>query len=134
MLTNTEINVLEKGLDFTSIVKKLNEPELRSDFNDFCWRMRLKQHFWDESENFSEVPVFNPKSRWQPPQGYPCLEFFLNQVENELSELPKADIKYSNLSREEWNAIRSLADDGNVITKKADKGSCIVNGSRKTIK
>ena len=42
MLTNTEINVLEKGLDFTSIVKKLNEPELRSDFNDFCWRMRLK--------------------------------------------------------------------------------------------
>ena len=42
MLTNTEINVLEKGLDFTSIVKKLNEPEIRSDFNDFCWRMRLK--------------------------------------------------------------------------------------------
>ena len=42
MLTYTEINVLEKGLDFTPIEKKLNEPELRSDFNDFCRRMRLK--------------------------------------------------------------------------------------------
>ena len=41
-------------------------------------------------------------------------------------ELPKADIKYSNLSREEWNTIRYLADDKNIIIKKADKGSCIV--------
>ena len=41
-------------------------------------------------------------------------------------ELPKADIKYSDLSREEWNAIRSLADDRNILIKKADKGSCIV--------
>ena len=41
-------------------------------------------------------------------------------------ELPKVDIKYSNLSREEWNAIRSLADDRSIIIKKADKGSCIV--------
>ena len=48
--------------------------------------------------------MFNPKSRWQPPQGHPFLEVFLTQVENELLELPKADIKYYNLSREEWNA------------------------------
>ena len=41
-------------------------------------------------------------------------------------ELPKADIKYSNLSREEWNAVRYLADDRNIIIKKADKGLCIV--------
>ena len=41
-------------------------------------------------------------------------------------ELPKAHVKYSNLSREEWNPIRSLVDDRNIIIKKADKGSCIV--------
>ena len=76
MLTDTEIKVLEKGLDFTSTQKKLNEPELRSDFNKFCRRMRLKWHFRDESENFSEVLVFIPKSRWQPPQGHPCLGVF----------------------------------------------------------
>ena len=32
--------------------------------------------FWDELENFSEVRVFNPKSRWQPPKDHPCLEVF----------------------------------------------------------
>ena len=72
------------------------------------------------------VPVFNPKSRWQPPQGHHCLEVFLSQVENEFFELAKADIKYSNLSREEWNAIRTLADDRSIIIKKADKGSYVL--------
>ena len=61
-----------------------------------------------------------------PPQVHPCLEVFLSQVENELFGLPKADIKYSNLSREEWNAIRSLADDRTIIIKKVDNGLCIV--------
>ena len=51
MLIDTEINVLVKGLDFAPIQKKLNESELRSDFNEFCRRMRLKWHFRDESEN-----------------------------------------------------------------------------------
>ena len=126
MLTDTEIKVFEKGLNFAPIQQKLNEPEPRSDFIEFCRIMRLKCHFRDESENFIEVTVFNPKSRWQPPQGHPCLEVFLSQVENELFELPKAVIKYSNPSREEWNTIRSLADDRSIIIKKADKGSCIV--------
>ena len=66
------------------------------------------------------------KFRWQPPQGHPCLEVFISQVENELFELRKGDIKYSNLSREDWNAIRSLADDRNIIIKKAYKGLCIL--------
>ena len=101
VLTDTEIKVLGKGLDFAPVQKKLNETELRSDFNEFCRIMRLKWHFWDESENFIEVSVFTPKYRWQPPQGHPCLEVFLSQVENELFELPKTDTKYSNPSREE---------------------------------
>ena len=130
MLTDTKINVLEKGLDFAAIQKKMNEPELRSDFNEFCRRMRLKWNFRDESENFSKVSVFNPKSRWQLPQGDSCFEAFLSQVENELFELPEADIKYCNLSWEEWNAITSLADDRNIIVKKADRGSFIIILSR----
>ena len=48
VLTDTEIKVLEKDLDFAPIQKKLNEQELRSDFNEFCRIMRLKWHFWDE--------------------------------------------------------------------------------------
>ena len=33
VLTETEIKVLEKGLNFAPIQNKINEPELRTDFN-----------------------------------------------------------------------------------------------------
>ena len=88
MLTDTELKVFEKGLDFAPLQKKINKLELR---------MRLKWHFWVKSESFSEVTGSKPKSKWQPPQGYLCLEVYLNKVENELFELPKANIKNSNL-------------------------------------
>ena len=58
ILTETEIKVLEKGLDFASVQRTLNEPELRKNFEEFCCRMRLS----GISETFSEIPAFRHKS------------------------------------------------------------------------
>ena len=38
---NVEKNILEKGLDFAHIQNKINQPELRKDFQEFCRRMRV---------------------------------------------------------------------------------------------
>ena len=51
------IEVLKKGLDFAPIQRKINKPELRSDFGEFYRQMRIKWHFRNEpildfSENF----------------------------------------------------------------------------------
>ena len=89
--------------------------------------MRIKWHFRNEpSDNFSEKPAFSHKSSWKPPLGHPNLEVFLSQVENELSEITKEQTRNSNLSQEEWRAIKALADDCSIVIKKADKGSGIV--------
>ena len=40
VFSEDEIKVLEKGLDFAPIKNKVNEPELRKDFDEFCRRMR----------------------------------------------------------------------------------------------
>lgn len=45
VLPEDEIKVLEKGLDFPHIQRKVNEPGLRQDFEEFCRRMRTKWHF-----------------------------------------------------------------------------------------
>ena len=59
VLTDTEIRILEKGLDSAPIQNKINEPELRTDFEKFCRRMRTKWHFGNEpSPEFSETPCF----------------------------------------------------------------------------
>ena len=83
VLSDTEIRVLEKGLDFAPIQNKLNEPELRRDFKEFCRCMCLKWHFRNEpTPEFSDWPVFSPKSLWNPPTGHPNLEVFLHQIEH----------------------------------------------------
>ena len=41
VLTDSEIKVLETSLDYIPIQSKVNEPELRTDFEEFCRRMRL---------------------------------------------------------------------------------------------
>ena len=45
--------------------------------------------------------AFSPKSTWKLPRGYPNLEVFLSQIENELFKTVETPIDYSNLSKEE---------------------------------
>ena len=41
-------------------------------------------------------------------------------------ELVETSLGYSNISKEEWQAMRALANDRSIVIKKADKGSCVV--------
>ena len=101
-LSDVEMKVLEKGLDFAPIQNKINEPELRKDFEEFCRRMRIKWHFRNEpTQDFSSTPAFSPKSTWNLPVGHPNLEVFLSQIEHELFQISNKSLPYSNLSREE---------------------------------
>ena len=131
VLSDAEIKVLEKGLDYAPIQNKINEPELRWDFENFCRQVRLKWFFRKEpTPSFSETPAFKTKSSWNPPKEHLCLEVYLSQVEKELFELAVSNLGYSNFTKEEWTAIRSLADDRSIIIKKADKGFCVVVWNR----
>ena len=51
---------------------------------------------------------------------HPNIEVFISQLEGE------KPLRYSNLSKEEWQEVRSLANDCNIVIKIADKGSCAV--------
>ena len=124
-MTDIEINILEKGLDFAPIQNKINEPELSTDFEECCRRMRIKWYFCNDiSENFSEKPEFTPKSKLKPPKGHPSLEVFLRHIEKELFELAESPLNY--FSKEEWQAMMLLVNDRIVVLKKADRSSCVV--------
>ena len=70
----TETRVLEKDLDFAPTPTKINETELRADFNEFDRKNRCKWFFRNQStENFSEAPESCVKSNWNPPQGHPAI-------------------------------------------------------------
>ena len=53
VLSEIEIQVLEKALDFAPIQESINEPEQRKDFEDFFTRLRIRRNFKDQpSEHF----------------------------------------------------------------------------------
>ena len=89
--------------------------------------MIIKQHFRNEpTSNFSDILAFAPNSAWKTPKGHPNLEVFLSQAESELFKAIERASGYCNLSKEEWDAIRSLVADMNLVIKRADKKSCLV--------
>ena len=92
MLTDAEIKILEKGLDFVPIQCMINEPALKQDFKDFCRSMHLKWLFWDEWQEFSETPAFSTKSSQNPPIGHSCLEVFLVRLNRNSFEITKQDL------------------------------------------
>ena len=55
---------------------------------------------------------------WRPANGHPALEIFLSKVEKDLFDICKKQQTYSNFNSEEWKAIRSFADDRNLVIKK----------------
>ena len=121
VLSDNEIKVLEKGLDLAPIQRKINEPELRSDFGEFCRQMRIKLNFCNRPTlDFSEKSTFCTKSSWNPPKGDPHLDVFLSRVEEDLFVVVERPVRHSNLSQVEWESIRSLADDRNIVIKKID--------------
>ena len=127
VLTDTEIRILEKGLDFPPIQNKINKPKLRTDFEEFWRRMRTKWHFRNEpTPEFSETPVFSLKSTWKLAMDHPNVEVFLSQIEQGIFKEVQSPLGYSNLSNEEWKAVRFRANERNIVIKKAGKGSCLV--------
>ena len=63
VLTDFEIGILEKRLDFVPIQNEIKEPELKSDSEEFCGRTITKWHFRnDTTPEFSETSVFLFKS------------------------------------------------------------------------
>ena len=128
-LSGIEIQVLEKGLDFSPVQRSFNEPELRKDFEEFAGKMRIKWNFRNEpSEHFSDTPAFRPKSSWKPPPAHPGLELFLSRIEKDIFENLVRDSTpvNSNITKEEWDALWGLANDRSIVIKKAGKGSCVV--------
>ena len=65
-------------------------------------------------------------NNWSPPKSHSALEMFLSQMEGEIfSHLPGNSTSY-NLTKEEWKAMKGLAEDRIILRNPKDKGSCVV--------
>ena len=125
LLNEHHISLLSKGLNFCPTPTCLNKGEIKDDLENFSRRMRLKYHFKDQPtvENTSQ---FKPKSRFNPKNENQVLETYLKCVENSIMDVSDKGKSFSNLSKEEWEALSDLQNDKSIVIKPADKGSAVV--------
>ena len=62
--SETEINVLEKGLGFSPNQSFINETDLRRAFNEFSRKMRCKWYFRSKTQSSKEISTFHSISTW----------------------------------------------------------------------
>ena len=127
LLTDLEISVSGKGLDFSPTPTFINEADFRRDLTNFARKMRFQWFFCNEpTEDISEIPAFRIKFNCSPLKGHPALQTFLSQMEGEIFSLLPGNSALYNVTKEEWKAMRGLAKERNIVIKPADKRSCVV--------
>ena len=63
-------------------------------------------------------------------EGRDNLEAFLSQIENKLLKTVGTPLGYTSLSKQEWEAVRTLADDRIIVIKKTGKCSGCYMGQK----
>ena len=132
-LSEPEISVLSKGLNFVPVAKKSDDFQVKKDAESFFRRTRLKAYFSNSSNPIpDDRDVFerlNPnKSSWVPPEGeFTSLDLFINKSRHDICNLKfNRKLSFSNLFKEEWTALRNLRNRTDVVIKPADKGGSVV--------
>ena len=114
-------------MGFVPTPEKINRWQLKNDLEKFGRNIRLRMHFANEVRpNFSESPSFRIPSNWTPYIKDVYLEMYLSEIEEEFMKINEHGMNYSNLSKEERDALYYLSHDDSIIIKPADKGSGIV--------
>ena len=134
LLSDSEKSVLSKGLNFVPISQKTDEFSVKQDVEKFLRRVQLKAFFHDKEDdsNISNEDIFETlqvrKSKWTPPEGqFASLDFFSKKCRHDINKLKfNRNTKFSNLSSEEWSALKSLKKRKDIVIKAADKGGAVV--------
>ena len=123
-----QIELLEKGLSFipTLDIYKNQTNNLKKDLTDYHRRLKLAAHFGTDRDQ--TIPPFLPKSNWEPKRSDipPELKQLMRQDIRTLSQIPGHLREKNNLTKEQVKALRTLADNDQIVIKPADKGSSIV--------
>ena len=132
LLFDSEKSVLSKSLNFVPKSKKQTNfrlsKTLKNSFAAFNWKPFNKE----DDSNISNKDTFETlqirKSKWTPPEGqFSSLDFFIKKCGHDTNKLKfNCNTKFSNLSSEDWSALKSLKKRKDIVIKAADKGGAVV--------
>ena len=120
-LTDSEISLLSKGLNFVPTSSTIDKAKLKTELEALGRILRLKWHFRNEENEF-DLSQFKPKSSSNPHNKDAAIEIYVSSL---VEKLMKIEIPMD-LTSKERQALYHLKNDKNIVIKGADKGSAVV--------
>ena len=135
-LSESEISLLNKGLNFCPSTKESNKEQLLDNLYFFCPKLKLKEYFYGgdsttgkiQQEERCDLNTKRPNRYFNPNHETPLnLQRYASIVKKEVTELlKKPNYQQSNLTSDERLKLRYLSENRNLTIKGADKGGKIV--------
>ena len=120
--------LLEKGLSFvpTLDIYKQQSQNLRRDVSKYHRRLKLATHFGVGED--TEIPRFHLPSYWEPDDDQlpDNLKQLIQMDRTTIQNVPGHLKENNNITTDQVRALRSLANNKDIVIKPADKGSRIV--------
>ena len=125
-LSETELNVLNKGLTFIPTQKNISHTPILEAATRFGRRLKIGYHF-RKSKLKLGPEKFTPKSNWEPSDKSIHSDVLntIKEIHNDLSNL-KVPAHKENLSKSEATILKKIKQNPEIILKPADKGSASV--------
>ena len=135
-LSESEISLLNKGLNFCPSTKEPNKEQLLDDLYFFCQKLKLKEYFYGgdnitdkiQQEERCDLNTKLPNRYFNPNHETPLnLQRYISVVKKEVTELLKnPNYQEPNLTSDERLKPRYLSENRYLTIKAAHKGGKIV--------
>ena len=110
---------LSKGLKYTPTPRS-NTIETENDIHNFTRKLRLTEYFANENDiTYNDITFTPPRNRNKK------LDIVVDYLNNQNFDKTASKNK-SDISKNEWEAIKSLKENDSIVIKEADKGGAVV--------
>ena len=100
VLTENEIKVLDKVLNFVPTPEKLDRLQIKNDLEKLGRDIKLRMFYQNDlSPSFSEKPAFKVPSSWTPPIRDVQHELYLSEIEDKQININESGKSYPNLPK-----------------------------------
>jgi hypothetical protein len=130
-LTKAQISALNKGLGFVPSQNRIHTNQLTDDIKRFERRLQLHYFFVNKNESNTATrkefkhSTFKPRSTWWPRKLQASITDLCANLNQTIHKILKFKVKQHNLTRDEYNGLKELQSNKDIIIKPCDKGGGI---------
>ena len=128
-VTDSEISLLSKGLNFVPTSNRKDKAKLKTELEALGRILPLNWHFKNEENKF-DLDQFKPKSTFNPRNKDATITIYMSCLEEKLMKIEIPKDKYNNLTSKKRQALYDLENDKNIVTKGSYEGSAVVIWNR----